>query len=253
MNQLMKLLHCLYLKLKIELTSLLCSPARCAVCRRKPEGNFQVCLSRGEKFSLSWPLLRLCPSCLGAISATQIGSLTLGNYPPLSTKSFGVYSGNLRALIHNFKYHNKKVLAYDFALLLASLLEQDDLLEKPLLIPVPLHKSKLHERGFNQAAELARLTGIVRGVDFSDRALLRVQKTKSQYGLTKKERLNNVQTAFLADSARVRGRSIILVDDIVTTGATACACREALATAGAKEVKLLTLAQALLRHTCDKT
>jgi ComF family protein len=252
MNQLMKLLQCLYLKSKIELTSLLCSPAPCAVCQRKPEGNFQVHLLQREQFSVSWPLLRLCPSCLGNISATQIGSLTLENYSPLFTKSFGIYSGNLRALIHSFKYHNKKALAYDFALLLASLLEQDELLEKPLLIPVPLHKSKLQERGFNQAGELARLIGIVRGVDFCDRALLRVQKTKSQYGLTKKERLNNVQAAFLADSARVSGRSIILVDDIVTTGATACACREALATAGAKEIKLLTLAQALLRHTCDR-
>lgn len=252
MKQLMKLLQCLFLKSKIALTSLLCPPERCAVCRRKPEENFQVHLLQREKFSVSWPLLRLCPSCLGDISTTQTGSVTLENYPPLLIKSFGIYSGNLRALIHSFKYHNKKALAYDFALLLASLLEQDDLLEKPLLIPVPLHKSKLQERGFNQAGELARLIGIVRGVDFSDRALFRVQKTKSQYGLTKKERLNNVQSAFLADRTRVSGRSIILVDDIVTTGATACACREALTSAGAKEIKLLTLAQALLRQTCDK-
>jgi ComF family protein len=116
-----------------------------------------------------------------------------------------------------------------------------------LIVPVPLHGKRLRARQFNQSAALAfagrdarRLAGTI-----DTAALVRVRDTPSQATLPAAERRRNVLGAFRADPRRVRGRRVLLVDDVLTTGATAEACARALGEAGAAEVAVLTLARAL--------
>jgi ComF family protein len=115
--------------------------------------------------------------------------------------------------------------------------------EADLAVPVPLHPNRLRSRGFNQAALLCRAA--LRGIlPVRCGLLFRVRDTPAQTELGPGERWSNVQGAFVA-SPKVKGRSVLLVDDVTTTGATACACAEALVGQGADEVHLLTLARAM--------
>ena len=124
--------------------------------------------------------------------------------------------------------------------------------ETPVLVPVPLHISRQRERGFNQAELLA--AGLhraleerhgVRSVRLETRLLRRTRQTKSQTGLSLHQRKENVRGVFsVAAPERIKGRIVVLVDDVMTTGATVSACAGALVRAGARKVLALTLARA---------
>lgn len=120
----------------------------------------------------------------------------------------------------------------------ASLVRAD---EVDVVVPVPLHAGRLAERGYNQAALLARPVARVIGAPLACRALVRVRATERQASLDREARLANVVDAF-ACRGDVRGRRVLLVDDVTTTGATLNACRSALAVAGARDVVALVLA-----------
>src|SRR5262249_42778832 len=122
-------------------------------------------------------------------------------------------------------------------------------LPEPLLvIPVPLFKSKLRERGFNQAREIARAfvrQGKIAVIQLEASALVRVKETASQTGLTRHQRRANLPGAFaVARPERIRGRSLLVVDDVMTTGTTASECARVLMRAGAKQVFVATVARA---------
>jgi ComF family protein len=113
------------------------------------------------------------------------------------------------------------------------------------LVPVPLHASRLWSRRFNQAALLAGRIGRETGLPAELGALRRVRRTVSQVDLGWRERRANVEGAFTVDARRakrLRGRHVLLVDDVITTGATVEACARALKSAGAQEVDVLALA-----------
>jgi ComF family protein len=114
-----------------------------------------------------------------------------------------------------------------------------------LLVPVPLHRLKLWQRRYNQAAELARLLARIKAKPLAVAVLERSRQTKSQGEMTSAAgRRRNVSGAFrVRDPERVRGRSILLIDDVLTTGATAEACARALKRAGAAKVEILALAR----------
>ncbi|HXS07184.1 MAG TPA: ComF family protein [Rhizomicrobium sp.] len=122
---------------------------------------------------------------------------------------------------------------------------QDMLAEIDLILPVPLHRLKLWQRRYNQAAELARSLGARSGKPVAPSALKRVRPTESQGAMVSaKARRRNVRNAFaVPDPALVAGRSLLLVDDVVTTGATVEACAKALKQAGAAKVQVLALAR----------
>lgn len=153
----------------------------------------------------------------------------------------------MRELIHGFKYRDRHEGLPLFATWLrhagAELLADAD-----LIVPVPLYPARLWWRRFNQSAILATALGRLTGTSVDCFALKRVRRTSSQVGLSADQRRRNVAGAFRVDQARidrVRGNKVVVVDDVITTGATAEACARALRRAKAARVDVLALARAV--------
>ena len=166
--------------------------------------------------------------------------------------AYGVYDGTLRAMIHLLKYEHLAVVATPLGELLAkSLANFENLPERLTVVAVPLHAAKERERSFNQTILLAEAA--VRSLRRSHpqtqfepalRALGRQRRTESQSGLSARERRLNLRGAFfVAEPEAISGRSILLMDDIYTTGATARECTRTLLDAGAAAVYVATLAR----------
>ena len=155
------------------------------------------------------------------------------------------YDDIARKLVHAFKYGDR----LDLGPLLGRWMTRagrelfDD---ADALVPVPLHWQRLWARRFNQSAALAEAIARASGIPVAHAALRRVKATEQQVGLSRAERATNVQGAFRvapADKAAVAGRRLILVDDVLTSGATADACTRALLRAGAAQVDILVFAR----------
>jgi ComF family protein len=163
--------------------------------------------------------------------------------------SFGFYQDELRQLIHLFKYGRVQTLSAPLGRLLARALPREQSFD--LIVPLPLHWRKRWQRGFNQAELLARVIGRRTHVPVQ-MALRRVRNTPAQAGLTSAKRRLNVSGAFRTKKrAAIDGRRVLLIDDVMTTGATSASCARALKRAGARHVTLLTLARADRRLLSD--
>ncbi len=155
--------------------------------------------------------------------------------------SFGAYESVLRKLIHVFKFEGVRTLQRPLGALLAQALPRETSFDA--VVPMPLHWRRRWQRGFNQSELLAR--EIARRWSVPVRALVRRGRaTAPQAGLTSAQRRTNVEGAFeVKDAARLKGMRLLLVDDVLTTGATASACARALKRAGAAHVTFLALAR----------
>lgn len=175
---------------------------------------------------------------------------------PLFAKAvaYGSYEGGLRELIHLLKYEQVRPAAGVLGRMLgeavgraAPLLNQI----QPLVIPVPLHAAKLRQRGFNQSELIARAALKSPALatvcwPLHTAVLERSRPTESQTGLTRHQRRENIRGAFrVNNAAAVAGRSILLVDDVFTTGTTASECARVLRKAGAAQVWVATVARVL--------
>lgn len=155
------------------------------------------------------------------------------------------YDEVARALVHAFKYGDRLDLAPTMGGWMAragrELLDDAD-----AIVPVPLHWRRFWARRFNQSAELARVVSRISGIAVEFEALSRVKATAQQVGLTRSERASNVQGAFRVPEParpRIAGKRIVLIDDVLTSGATVDACARALLQARAQEVRVLTFAR----------
>ncbi len=201
----------------------------CAACWRSlPRITPPWCVRCGDALpsAIAGPC---CARCDGRSSAIALA------------RSAGLYDGSLRRIIHAFKYDGRRVLAPRLA---AAMREagMDLLSGADAVVPVPLHPWRGLRRGFNQADDLARHLGLPVW-----RVLRRRRHGPPQAGLGAAERQANVRAAYAAAGGitRLRNRAVVLVDDVMTTGATLEACAEVLAAAGARSVSALTAARAV--------
>jgi ComF family protein len=168
--------------------------------------------------------------------------------------SYGSYEGALRELVHLFKYSGVRPLAGTFGKFLAQALPRETSFD--VIVPMPLHWFKQWQRGFNQADLLAREIGKKWNVPVRN-VIRRKKATRPQAGLTNAKRRANVSGAFqikssqIARGRRLQGMRVLLVDDVVTTGATASACARVLKRAGAAHVSLLALARTDRRQAVE--
>ena len=162
-------------------------------------------------------------------------------------RSWAVFDSPVQNALHTLKYRRNIGLGESFAAQMAGFVRALGL-QADILIPVPLGRKRLKERGYNQVALVARPLAYEVGLDYKPGALWKARETRSQVGLNVSQRRENVQGAYQADSKIVQSRSIVLMDDVATTGSTISACTEALFSAGASEVAVITIARALSHH-----
>lgn len=161
-------------------------------------------------------------------------------------RTCAIYDGTIKEAIHRFKYNGIRPLVHPFVDLMINVFKEM-VVQFPvdLLVPVPLHKRRLRERGFNQALLLARELSKRSGILYDARTLIKVNDTAVQINLKKKERKKNLIGAFaITDRLAIEGRMVLLVDDVYTTGATLDECARTLRKGGAKGVAAITIARA---------
>jgi len=215
-------------------------PPTCGGCRRAGARFCQRCLAQVQwldggptcsRCGRPDPDGELCPQCRR--SPPELDAL----------RSAAFFTGPLREAVHAFKYTGRTDLAEPLAGLMATFWQRAPL-PADVVVPVPLHPARERERGFNQAASLARAFAAQVGLPLAAGGLVRVRDTPPQVGLNAQERQANVRGAFRAGPEPLPGRRLLIIDDVCTTGATLEACAAALLAAGCDAVYALTLARA---------
>ncbi len=213
-------------------------PPRCPGCATitgQPTSFCADCWSRIE-----WLGDAGCKSCGLPLEATDIETCAacLARPPIIGrTRAAVAYGETTRTLPLRLKYSRKVALARTMARFMRPLLDPAG---EPLLVPVPLHRSRLWARGFNQAALIAEELARSGGLEHEPLALRRRKRTNALKGMSPLQRRREVAGAFeIFDKGAVTGRKIILVDDVLTTGSTANACAKVLLRAGARQVDLV--------------
>src|SRR6478752_764981 len=222
-------------------------PQLCATCR-EPVHGAGLCAACWSKLSFIGP-----PYCerLGIPFPFDGGpgllSMEAIADPPAYNRARAAvrYDDIARKLVHALKYGDRLDLAPTMGRWMARA-GRELLADADVLIPVPLHWRRLWTRRFNQSALLAKAVAQESGLKIANTALKRVKATAQQVGLSQAERAQNVQGAFRVPAeckAEVAGRRLILIDDVLTSGATSDACARALLRAGARSIDLLVFAR----------
>ncbi|SCG81899.1 Competence protein F DNA transformation protein comF [Proteiniborus sp. DW1] len=153
------------------------------------------------------------------------------------------FTGLLRKAIYRYKYESKPYMYKSFGEFMLYAFEKENITNIDLIVPVPLHRSRKAERGYNQAELLAKYLSSKLGIPLNSRNLIRTKATKIQNKLSRHEREQNLKDAFIIRQSNVfKDKRILLVDDIFTTGATVNECSRILMECGVKEVYVITIA-----------
>ncbi|WP_395451295.1 ComF family protein [Aminobacter sp. UC22_36] len=225
-------------------------PPVCAGCRRQVTQPGALC-------GACWPKLRFlekpwCP-VMGTPFSHDFGTSLLSaeaiaNPPPFKRSRAAVaYNGIARRMVGGLKFHDRTDLAPWMArwMLRAG---AELITDAEVVVPVPLHWRRFLWRQYNQSAELARAVAALSGVPLAPMAVRRNRRTRQQIGLGKREREDNVRAAFIVPPEAeidIRGRRVLVIDDVYTTGATVAAVTRALDKSGARAVDVLTFARVL--------
>lgn len=205
----------------------------CHLCGRLPENNAILCTGCVNKLQA----LRYKPARMASPENHAPLSVCIAAYP---------HKNEARELVHLLKYQSDCAAADLLGESMAAALALSP--QKPamdLVIPVPLHATRLEQRGYNQALLLAESVCRHTGLALEANALIRLHATDTQLHRDREQRMQAMRHAFSVSSSKlVRGRHVLLVDDVLTTGATATSCAHALLEAGAEAVSLLTVCRA---------
>lgn len=161
-------------------------------------------------------------------------------------RAWAVFSNPIQPALHKLKYRRDVSMGDAFASQMIPFVERLNW-NADVLIPIPLGRQRLKERGYNQVGMIAKPLALALGMRYAPKGLVRCKETRSQVGLTKLERKANVSDAFQAGTD-VKRKIVLIMDDVSTTGSTLSAGAEALYSAGAKDVYALTVARALPQH-----
>jgi ComF family protein len=225
-------------------------PPECLCCGARVETDFAICgACWGETPFILGAACDLCGVGLPGQSA--------GGVPLICEECHGIarpwtkgravlhYAGNGRRLVLGLKYGDRAEIARAAGPWMARA-GAEILTGNSLIVPVPLHWRRLAERRFNQAALLARALAVASGRDWSPDALIRARNTKTQEGRDREARFRNLDSAIRVNprrAAQITGRTIVLVDDVMTSGATFSSAAQACHAAGAQQVFVIALAR----------
>lgn len=218
-------------------------PSKCPVCGNRSDNHLynpfcKNCWEGIERYS--GPACKAC-GMPTVSSYTTICETCLKTPPPFSqVLYYGIYEGQLKEAIHLLKFNGIKRLSMPLSFLFAEL----PIPRVDGIVPVPLHKKRLLQRGFNQAAAISQSLSEKLKIPLMLHVLTKVIDTPPQIKVSGKERIKNVQDAYSV-SDEVEGLELLLVDDVITTGATVRECAKALMDAGAKDVSVIALARSM--------
>jgi len=224
-------------------------PPICHICHSyiPNAGTLHICPTCRDRLPLvSSPLCPLCGIPFSGAGGDHRCGTCLTHTPHFdSARAHFLYEGSIRDLIHIFKYNQHTHLRYPLALLalegISGFLTDND---PHLIVPVPLHRSRLRKRGFNQAVLLGRVISHQLSLPMLTDALVRTRPTEPQIELSAAERRLNVKGAFTVNRPdHVAGKRILLLDDVMTTGSTMDECAKELKKAGAAVVIAATVAR----------
>ena len=253
-------------------------PSKCLVCKSffyqdDLSNTANIKTANVEKISFRKVMEHfLCPHCLYDFSEIEspkcmvcgfmfrsregedhiCGKCIKNHFRFRKARAYGLYDRSLRAVIHLLKYQQKTYLAEPLGLLLFSTFVRHWAPEDiHVIIPTPLHVERLKKRGFNQTFQLIKnwpswlnkTWPDHNGIKIDQDILFRKKKTRAQVGMGRKERIANIKGVFeVRDHSTIRGKNLLLIDDVLTTGATANECVKILCKNGAENVDVLTLA-----------
>lgn len=218
-------------------------PPECAGCG---EPGYRLCIKCQE--SIRFITGKVCQICgMPLEGKDEVCSACQKTPPPYEVmRSLCRYEGVIRDCVHDLKYRNNQSLGELFSTRMVDLIRREGW-QADIVVPVPLSSDREAERGYNQSALLARPIALKLGWRYQPICLTRTRITKSQVSLSIEERKHNVEGAFHAITDLVRGRRILLIDDVTTTGSTINECTKALKQAGAVKVYCITLSKPI--HT----
>jgi len=213
----------------------------------------RICASCNE--SLFRNEIFLCTRCLYELPKTnfqndpenEVAQMFWGRIPIRHAMAYCYFQkgGHVQKLLHKLKYKGQKEIGYELGKMIGYDLLNTSFIESDLIIPVPLHKSKLRKRGYNQSEYIAKGISEVMGRPVDTGSLLRAIANPTQTNKHRYDRWTNVEGVFVLNyPERIANKHVLLVDDVVTTGATLEACTSALLQAENVKVSIVTLAKA---------
>lgn len=227
-------------------------PACCPSCAEPVIGNGKLCATCwGEIDFITDPMCHRCglPFSHSMGEHGLCGHCIAETPPFVRAMSVFRYDGTSRRQVLAFKFHDRTQLAPLFGQWLTHVATREFVAKAEVIIPVPLHYRRLIMRRYNQASLLAQAVSKQTGLPYIAHSLRRKRATMPQTGLTREARVKNLRGAFMVPPAcknDVEGKAVLLVDDVMTTGATLAACTRVLKDAGARDVYVLTLARTVL-------
>ena len=221
------------------------------VCGGCGKAGFRWCLDcQGRVPRITEPF---CEKCGIPVRKVGLCDKCQSNPPAYRLmRSWAVFDSPVKNVLHTIKYRrNITGVADALALQMVDFVRSLQWL-LDIVVPVPLGRKRLKERGYNQVGLVARPLAYELGLKYTPGALQKIRETQSQVGLTISQRRENVANAYQANPSVVKRKSILLMDDVATTGSTILACTDALLSAGALEVYVLTIARALSHHDLSR-